>query len=93
MVATLGGMEIGQIAPAVAGCLELSAHPGLPLQQDHPACRILRRPQRRRHTGSTAANNTNDHISFLIFLRFRLLYTILPQGTRKTSSQWGESML
>ena len=70
MVATLGGMEIGRIAPAVAGCLELSAHPGLPLQQDHPACRILRRPERRRHTGSTAANNTNDHISLLIFSSF-----------------------
>ena len=61
MVAALQGMEIGQVAPPISRSLEFSAHSCLPLQQKHLTARIFRRPQRRRHTGSAAANDPNNH--------------------------------
>ena len=61
MVAPLGRMEIGEITPAVSGCLEFPPHPGLPFQQQHLCIRVVCRTDRRSHAGGTAANDSNYH--------------------------------
>ena len=55
-------MEVGEVAPSVAGGSQLSSHPGLPLQQNHLGIGILRRGQCRRHARRAAADDANCHV-------------------------------
>ena len=78
MVASLRRMEIGQIAPAVSGGLELAAHPGLALQQDNLICRPFRRGQRRRHARRATADDSDNHsVSFPVPVGFNHILTII----------------
>ncbi len=72
LIAPLAGVEIRQIAAAVAGGLELPAHPGLPLQKDNLGLPPLRRSQGRRHSRGPAADDPNGHsvVSFPVFLHY-----------------------
>ena len=65
MVASFAGMKIRQIAAAVAGGLKFPAYPGLPFQQDDLIICIFCSSQSSRHTGCTAANDSDNHtVSF-----------------------------
>ena len=52
------GGEIRQVAPAVAGGQELSAHPGLALENRHPGT-LIPGPKGGHHAGGTAADHRN----------------------------------
>ena len=67
MVSPVGRMEIYQIAPAIAGSLQFSAQARLPFKEQHLHIGIFRCCQCCRHTGSAAANNSDDH-TFTCFL-------------------------
>ena len=70
VITAVSGMEISQIAPAVARCCQFAAQPCLPLKEQHLHIGILRGRQRRRHAGSTRSNNANNHTFTYIFCIF-----------------------
>ena len=85
MIASLIGVEVGQITAAVAGGAEFSTQTGLPLEEQYLIVFVFRSRQCRRHAGGSAADDSDDHKLHL--LSIMLLYRKIPPDTRKTSFQ------
>ena len=74
-------MDIRQIAASVARSKELSSHPGLPFQKNHLHIRIFCRGNSGRHTGCTAANDSDNHR--LLLSKIFIYYTAKPVNTQE----------
>ena len=59
MVVGGGGVEVGEVAAAVAGREELAAHPGLTLGEENGVLRVLQGCQSGQHSGGASADYEN----------------------------------